>query len=695
MPVRGVESGGPADVDGESPGGRVAQHTGETPAVLRAQLQALRERVAELEAAAAEREQRMEAVYLQAFESRAALMALSTFGEGRFIEVNDAFVETLGFSREEVIGKTSEELELFVQTGQRDALTKAAARRGYARNVPITVRTKAGALRYGLFSADIISLEGEECWFTVMVDITAHKEAEAALRESEETWRSILKNAPGSIAAAAPKGTITFVNWTHTGIPPERVIGTNVFDHVPREQLQTLKDAFRGALENGETVTYEVVVDPTGAPIPIECRVGPLERNGEIVGVTIVSLDISERKRAEEQQRKLEASMQNAQRLESLGVLAGGIAHDFNNLLEAILGGADLALMEIAPKARHRQWVEKIKLTARRASDLTKQMLAYAGQGTYVAERLDLSALVAEMESLLEVSISKKVVLNHQLDSEVALVNADAGQMRQVVMNLIMNASEAIGDEGGSVTIRVSEVDVDERSAPRMYIGGDLPAGRYVSLEVTDTGCGMDAESVSKLFDPFFTTKFAGRGLGLASVLGIVRAHRGDIEVRSQPDEGSTFRILLPAAEGSVAAPSEDPGLQRETWRGSGTLLVADDEESVRAVIREMLERKGFKVITAADGREAVRIFRSVSKDVDAVLLDLTMPHMDGDQALREMRRLRSDVKAILLSGYAEEQARERCDGQERVALLQKPFDLEALVSTLRAVLAPDTKGED
>jgi len=274
------------------------------------------------------------------------------------------------------------------------------------------------------------------------------------------------------------------------------------------------------------------------------------------------------------------------------------------------------------------------------------------------------------------------------------LVNADASQMRQVVMNLIMNASEALGDQDGSVTIRVSEVDVDEETASRMYVGEDLCAGRHVSLEVTDTGCGMDAETRSKLFDPFFTTKFAGRGLGLASVLGIVRAHRGAIEVRSQPDEGSTFRILLPLAARGVAARPEDRSARGQDWRGGGTLLVADDEEIVRAVVKEMLVRKGFTVITAEDGREAVHIFRSLSKEVDAVLLDLTMPQMDGDETLREMRRLRPDVKAIIWSGHAEQTARERCDEQGQVSLLQKPFDSETLLETLRAVLATDDRSD-
>jgi PAS domain S-box-containing protein len=668
----------------------VGQRAGETGERLKAELQALRERVAELEADALEREERMEAVYLQAFESNVALMSLSTFGEGRFIKVNDSFLETLGFSEEEVIGKTPEQLDIFAALDQGAAVRKAVARNGYARNTPVSVRAKGGGLRQGLFSADVISLGGQRFWFTIMVDVTAQKEMEAALSESEEKWRSILKNAPVIILVSDPGGKITYVNRTLSGLPPEHAVGKSIFDYTLPEHWETLRDAFERALVNGETVTYEIVGGQPGSAVPCESRVGPLERDGRTVGVTIISSDISERKCAEEERRKLEASMQNAQRLESLGVLAGGIAHDFNNLLEVILGSAELALMDIAPEAQQRIWVEKIELTARRASELTKQMLAYAGQVTCVAEPLDVNVLVAEMENLLKVSISKKVVLNHERGAEVASVEADASQMRQVIMNLIMNASEAIGDESGRVTIRVSEVEVNGESVSRTCVGDDLSAGRYVSLEVTDTGCGMDAETRSRLFDPFFTTKFAGRGLGLASVLGIIRAHRGAIEVRSELDEGSTFRILLPVAASSMRARSKDRDSPDLDWRGGGTVLVADDEESVREVVEEILVRKGFTVITAADGREAVRIFGSTSNQIDAVLMDLTMPNMDGDEALREMRRLRPDVKAILWSGYEEQTARKRFDGEERVALLQKPFDAETLVGTLRTVMASD-----
>jgi PAS domain S-box-containing protein len=671
----------------------MAQRTDQTWERLNAELEALRERVAELEAAADEREERIETIDWRAFESRAALMALSTVEEGRFIEVNEVYLETLGFRREEVIGKTSIELGI-LEPGERDALREAAAEKGFARNVPVTVRTKGGDLRHGLFSADIVRRKDQVCWFTVVVDTTTQKQAEEALLENEAKWRSILENAPGIIVTADRDGTVTFVSRTVSGVSPERVVGTSVFEYVLPEHRQTLQDAFERALEAGETVTYELIGGQPGSAVPFESRVGPLRRDGRTVGVTIVSSDIRERKRAEEERRKLEATMLNTQRLESLGVLTGGIAHDFNNLLVAILGNADLALMDMAPHAPYRGWVEQIKLAARRASELTNQMLIYSGRGAHAAEPPDLNVLVAEIGDLLRVSISNKVVLNCERADEVLLVDADASQIHQVVMNLVINASEAIGDEQGTVTIRIGEVDVGEEIASPIVVGEDLPEGRCVSLEVADTGCGIEAAARSQLFDPFYTTKSAGRGLGLAAVLGIVRAHRGAIEVRSQVNQGSTFRILLPAVESSVAEHSEDRGPQGQDLPGGGTILVVDDEEGVRDVAKGMLEREGFRVITAEDGREAVRIFRTVSAEIDAVLLDLSMPHMDGGEALREMRRLRADVKAILCSGYLEDRARGLCDGPGQASFLRKPYDSETLLGTLREVLASEVRRE-
>ena len=308
----------------------------------------------------------------------------------------------------------------------------------------------------------------------------------------------------------------------------------------------------------------------------------------------------------------------------------------------------------------------------------------------FVVGALDLNELVEEMGRLLEVSVSKKTSLRYDLAGGLPTVDADAAQIRQVVMNLITNASEAIGEEGGTITLRTGVVRADREYLAGTYLNEDLPAGSYVYLEVADTGCGLDEKAKARLFDPFYTTKFTGRGLGLAATLGIVRGHRGAVKVHSEPGKGTDFRVLLPCGKGAPAPPQTGqarPMEETEAWRGSGTILVVDDEPSVRKVAEKMLSKKGFVVLTARDGREAVEAFRRHAGDVVAVLLDMTMPYMSGAETLGELRRIRSDVPVILCSGFDERDAISRFAGTGLAGFLQKPFGLDALVGKVRAAL--------
>jgi len=351
-----------------------------------------------------------------------------------------------------------------------------------------------------------------------------------------------------------------------------------------------------------------------------------------------------------------------------------------------ILGGADLALNVIPPETPGRHLVEIIRKSASRATDLTNQMLAYSGHGRFRVAPLDLSALVVEMEQLLEASVSKKVVLESDLPADLPAVKADATQIRQVVMNLILNASEAIGGTKGTVSVSTRLVSLEDRGSAVEFPPDGLEPGRYVCLEVRDNGCGMDAETQAKMFDPFSTTKFQGRGLGLAAVLGIVRGHKGAIVVSSEEGRGTTICVLLPAAEGPALS-DRDAASDRDAWRGSGTVLVVDDEEIVRGVAREMLTERGFEVLTANDGRAGVELFKARSDDIVAVLLDLTMPEMGGEETLEAIRGIRPDAKVILSSGYAEEDLKKRFAGKGATGLLHKPFKVDALVKKLRDVL--------
>jgi two-component system, cell cycle sensor histidine kinase and response regulator CckA len=415
----------------------------------------------------------------------------------------------------------------------------------------------------------------------------------------------------------------------------------------------------------------------------------PVKMNGTIQ-------DITEYKKVEEEKRKLERHVQQAQKLESLGVLAGGIAHDFNNLLTVVLGHAELALNEISPMSPAHENLTAITTAARRAADLSLQMLAYAGKAAFTVERVGLRELVEEMGHLLETAVSKKAILHLRLERGLPPIEADPSQIRQIVMNLLINASEAIGDRDGVITVSVGATHCDAEYLQKTELHDDLAPGRYVHLEVTDTGHGMDAETQSRIFEPFFSTKFTGRGLGLAAVLGIVRSHKGTIKVYSEPGKGTTFKVLFPALTeggGDTRHPTESSPLA--DWRGKGTILLVEDEESLIALGARMLEHLGFTVLTAADGLQAVELYRERGKEIDLVLMDLTMPHMDGAEAFGELRRLNPDVRVVLASGYTHEEVASRFAGKDLSGVLQKPYTLARLRELLAGLLPEPPDGEE
>ncbi|MCP4550101.1 MAG: response regulator [bacterium] len=405
--------------------------------------------------------------------------------------------------------------------------------------------------------------------------------------------------------------------------------------------------------------------------------------------------DISARKRAETEKLTLERQVQHAQKLESLGVLAGGIAHDFNNLLMAILGNSDLALHKLSPMAPARHHIEEIEKATIRAADLAKQMLAYSGKGRFVLEPIQCNELVEEMAHLLKVSISKKAVLKFNPAENLPTFDGDVTQIRQILMNLIINASEAIGEKSGTIALSTGAMHCDLaylEDVSQTLLGSNdnpLPEGIYIYFEVADTGCGMDDETITNIFDPFFTTKFTGRGLGMSAVLGIVRGHKGAIKVYSEVGRGTTFKILIPANDLSATESGWTEVNEQEggDWRGSGTVLVVDDEEAICAVGMQMVESMGFSALTAPDGREAVQLFRDNADDIVCVLLDLTMPHMNGEEAFREMRRIKPDAVVILCSGYNEQDATQRFSGKGLAGFIQKPYNLATIKGELMRVL--------
>ena len=400
---------------------------------------------------------------------------------------------------------------------------------------------------------------------------------------------------------------------------------------------------------------------------------------GEAGGILEINSDITDRRRIEEQLR-------HTQKLESLGVLAGGVAHDFNNLLTGILGNSSLALDNIGPSSPNRPLIEEVMKAAERAAELTRQLLAYAGKGRFVMRTLDLSELVREISGLVQTSFPKHAQLRLQLAEGLPGIDADPGQLQQIIMNLVINGAEAIGPEGGSMLVQTALQEVDEQYISTMSSAGELlRPGRYVALEVHDSGSGMDEETLPKIFDPFFSTKVAGRGLGLSAVLGIVRAHRGALKVYSEPGQGTTFKVLFPVSSHpvvnvAVAAKSD--------LKGTGTVLVVDDEEIVRATARHTLQRYGYQSIVAEDGAKALEAYKTSPGKVSLVLLDLTMPVMSGEETLRQLQLLNPHVKVLLTSGYNEVEAVQRFAGKGLAGFIQKPYTAAALAEKVKEVLA-------
>ena len=413
---------------------------------------------------------------------------------------------------------------------------------------------------------------------------------------------------------------------------------------------------------------------------------GVYAEDGALLAIDGFIQDITVSRQAKIERELLDRKMQETQKLESLGVLAGGIAHDFNNLLTAILGNASIAQIELPPGSSVQDCLEQINEASLRAADLCKQMLAYSGRGRFVVQTLDLGELVEQTAQMLQISISKKAVLRYRLEKGLPPVEVDATQMRQVIMNLVINASEAIGDVSGVISISTGLTRVDRDYLHSTLMDPDLPEGDYVFLEVSDSGCGMSAETKERIFDPFFTTKFTGRGLGLAAVLGIVRGHKGAMKVYSEVGRGTTFKLLFPAAAGA-GDHARPAAAVLPAWHGEGTVLVVDDEETMRSTVARMMRLMGLDPVLAADGREAVEIFRAQPQRFALVLLDLTMPHLDGEQTFTELRRLRADVRVVLMSGFNAQEALVRFPGKGLASFLQKPFSVEALRLVLEDVL--------
>ncbi len=513
--------------------------------------------------------------------------------------------------------------------------------------------------------------------------ICEREEARQRLEESEAQYRSLVESVEEVIFRLDLEGRLQFLNqaWTEiTGWSLRETLGRSFLDFAPPEDHVNLKRRFR-----------DVVQDlPSRGPRELRCRTADgaikclrvharVMKDGHL-GISGTMVDLTKQKRQE-------AALLQAQKLESLGVLAGSIAHDFNNLLVAIQGNADLAAHYLEDPVRTRRHLDQVQVGIGRAADLCRQLLAYSGRGRFTTEVLDLNALVAEMTHLLKVSIGRDVTLEFDQGPELAFIEADPSQLRQAVMNLVINASEAIGERSGRIRISLSMGSEDRipDAGFHTFLAPDLPPGPSVCLRVEDSGCGMDEETLKRIFDPFFTTKFTGRGLGLAAILGIVQNHQGALRVQSRPGTGTTFCLTFPAT-----APAATPPPVEEDFplRTEGLVLLADDEESVRELLGEALEVMGFTVLQARNGQEAVDLFLEHQGTILAVLLDLTMPVLGGDEVFRRIQKAQPGTPTLLMSGYSEQETRILLGSTGLSGFLQKPFKLIDLSRALKKALA-------
>jgi two-component system, cell cycle sensor histidine kinase and response regulator CckA len=586
-------------------------------------------------------------------------------------------------------GEPERELKFAAETGRAQDTRwhlKKDGSRFWAHGVMVGLRDRSGTL---LGLAKIVR------------DDSGRKQSEELLQYQLNLADAIASNAAEALFLVDSEGRTTFANPSAVqmfGWSLEELIGqffhAKLHDRRPDGSPYPISECpHMQVLASGRTLRgqNDYFIHRDGRMISVTCSTAPIGGDGAIAGAVLVVRDITEERRAEEAHREQEEAFRQAQKLESIGVLAGGIAHDFNNLLTGIMGNAGLARRAIIADRKERavHLLGDVLKASERAADLTRQLLAYAGKGRFVIQALDLCRLVTEVSTLIRASISKQIRLVLDVPDECPPIEGDRTQLQQLVMNLVINGGEAIGDAPGTLTVRIGVEHFTERRRRIRTEGFPITTGDYVRVDVIDTGAGMDRETRDRIFEPFFTTKFLGRGLGLSAALGIVRGHRGAIGVTSEPDQGTTFTILLPVFRSAHQPDDSAPEVYGEReFRGVGTVLVADDDPIVRALAASVLGEAGYTVELAEDGIHAVERLQELGERVSLVLLDLTMPRLAGAEAARELRRIQPDIPIVAMSGYGDIEVMERFSGAQIDDFLPKPFGPDQLAAKVRDVLA-------
>ena len=609
--------------------------------------------------------------------------------EGFILDINPAWLGVLGYSREEVVGHWFGD---FLPEDMKEVFKERFPefkRVGNIFGAEFEMICSDGSTKIVAFDGKIgVDQEGQfKQTYCVFRDSTAQKKAEEALETMVQQWEISFNAISDPLCLLNNDGQIIRFNKAmknFIGKEDREILTRRCWEVLhqtdrpipecpfPRMLVSLKRES--SILSVGERV-LNVSVDPV------------IDKKGKLAGAVHIISDITEAKKAEEERISWERKLAAVQKMESLGLLAGGIAHDFNNLLTAILGNVDLALFDLPPESSVLPRIKDLKKATLHLAELTSQMLAFSGKGTVEFARINLSKLTSEIAHLLKVAISKKATIKFDLLSDLPPIAADASQLRQVIMNLILNASDSLHDGEGIISLSTTLIEADEGYLSEFFPDHDLLGGSFVCLEVSDTGCGMSEETKEKVFDPFFTTKETGRGLGLAAVLGIVRGHNGALKVYTEPMHGTSIKILLPAADLMEGLRSEASNRDM-SLRPEGRILVVDDEESVRSTARLILEKGGFKVTVAESGNTAVEVIRREGETISAVLLDLTMPGMDGIETFDSIRQIRPDIPVILSSGYNQTRAMKDLMGRESVGFIQKPYEAQNLINRFSEIIS-------
>lgn len=552
------------------------------------------------------------------------------------------------------------------------------------------------------YSVGKVSGRGAEALVWVLQDVTHRMRAEAAMRNRERLFHIMADKAPVMVWTLDVNGAIEYVNlaWRRQwGLTVEEARSGKWWDFVTPDTLSLLESELSRAAKEQSPFEVEFrMVDAAGDERTVLSHGTPLGKGDSFGGFVGSTTDITAIRHAEESRLLLERRNESAQRLESLGVMAGGIAHDFNNLLVSILGFTELAMDDLDEDHSARSYIAQVEVAARRASELTQQILTFSGRARSRTKTINVGSLLLEMLQLLESSLAGRARLSVESSAPTPDIEGDPSQIRQVVMNLLLNAADSIVEPPGRVNVRLFPTTVSAPSPGHVPTAVAPRPGEWVCLEVEDDGCGMDEETQSKIFEPFFSTKPSGRGLGLASVLGIIRSHQGGIEVDSAPGRGATFRVYFPvglhaptAGFGSEA-PAVAPALPVDSQRRLRILLV-DDDQSVLATLDKLMKREGYFVRSSLDRAESLQIFEQDPGAFDLIVLDLNMPGMDASEAMRRFRKIRPGVPVLLASGYSVESLQEIVENGSQTLFLQKPFQVKELVAAINQLCA--TPGGD